>query len=184
MARTRRWLVGLDRSELGFLALTEALHVASERGGEVHALFVWQPLGDATNLYAGPADPALEYELDRLAPLVRAHVEGFAERTGGAPSVILHGVVGPAAEALVTVAAALDADAIFIGTHGRTGLKRLVLGSVAEEVVRKAGCPVHVARERVHEVDARWPTHHFERSIRGSVTAPIADVVQGPGSRV
>ncbi len=184
MARTRRWLVGLDRSELGFLALTEALETAADRGGEVHALFVYQPLGDATNLYAGPADPALEHELDRLAPLVHAHVDGFASRTGSAPPVVLHGAIGPAADALITVAATLDADAIFIGTHGRTGLKRLVLGSVAEQVVRKAGCPVHVARERVHEIDARWPTHHYERSIRGSVSAPVAGAVRGPGSRV
>jgi nucleotide-binding universal stress UspA family protein len=48
----------------------------------------------------------------------------------------------PDAEAILTAAAELKADLIVMGTHGRTGVRRLVLGSVAEEVLRKAPCPV------------------------------------------
>jgi nucleotide-binding universal stress UspA family protein len=57
--------------------------------------------------------------------------------------VILHGVIGPAAEALIATAAVLAADAIFVGTHGRTGLRRAFLGS-----------------------ELRWPTHHRQIAIR------------------
>lgn len=50
--------------------------------------------------------------------------------------------LGPACELILRVAGELDADLIVVGTHGRRGLKRLVLGSVAERVVRLARAPV------------------------------------------
>jgi universal stress protein A len=49
---------------------------------------------------------------------------------------------GTAAEEIIRVAADHNCDMIVMGTHGRTGLGRLMMGSVAEEVVRKAACPV------------------------------------------
>jgi universal stress protein A len=49
---------------------------------------------------------------------------------------------GPAPGVILDVAAETKADLIVMGTHGRTGIGRLVLGSVAEEVLRKAPCPV------------------------------------------
>lgn len=160
--RVRRYIVGLDR-ELGMVALDHALTVATPQEAEVHAIFVYQPLGDATNLYAGPADPAMEYELERLAPLVRERVARFGP---DAPVVILHGIVGPAAASLVACAAVLNADMIYVGTHGRTGIKRALLGSVAEHVARTAGCPVTVVRERDHDTELRWPTHHKQVAVR------------------
>jgi universal stress protein A len=49
---------------------------------------------------------------------------------------------GSAAEEIISVAADHNCDLIVMGTHGRTGLGRLMMGSVAEDVVRKASCPV------------------------------------------
>jgi nucleotide-binding universal stress UspA family protein len=49
------------------------------------------------------------------------------------------------------VAKTVNADVIVISTHGRTGLKHVLLGSVAEHVIRHAPCPVLVVREREHE---------------------------------
>ena len=49
---------------------------------------------------------------------------------------------GPAADQITCYANENDIDLIVIGTHGRTGLKRVVMGSVAEAVVRRAECPV------------------------------------------
>lgn len=49
---------------------------------------------------------------------------------------------GPPADRIVEYAAKYQVDLIVMGTHGRTGLKRLLMGSVAEAVVRKAHCPV------------------------------------------
>jgi nucleotide-binding universal stress UspA family protein len=49
---------------------------------------------------------------------------------------------GDAAPEILRVAHEIDADLIVMGTHGRTGLRRLLMGSVAEQIVRKAPCPV------------------------------------------
>jgi nucleotide-binding universal stress UspA family protein len=56
-------------------------------------------------------------------------------------------VGGEPAEEIVRLAGELKCDLIVLGTHGRTGLPRLVLGSVAEQVVRKAPCPVLTVKE-------------------------------------
>jgi universal stress protein A len=55
-------------------------------------------------------------------------------------------VVGSPADEIVKVAAAEHVDLIVIATHGRTGLSHLVMGSVAERVVRTAPCPVMTIR--------------------------------------
>ena len=53
-----------------------------------------------------------------------------------------HLIEGEAATEILRAAEEMNADVIFMGTHGRTGLARLVMGSVAEQVVRRAPCPV------------------------------------------
>ena len=55
-------------------------------------------------------------------------------------------VFGPTAATIVERAAALSADLIVMGTHGRGGVAHLLMGSVAERVVRTAGCPVLTTR--------------------------------------
>ncbi len=55
---------------------------------------------------------------------------------------------------IVQMAASLRADLVVVGTAGRTGVARLALGSVAEQVVRHAGCPVLVARPKSYEARA------------------------------
>ena len=56
---------------------------------------------------------------------------------------------GPPAPTILRVAAQAKADVIVLGTHGRTGLGRLIMGSVAEQVVRKAPCPVLTVKNPV-----------------------------------
>jgi nucleotide-binding universal stress UspA family protein len=58
-----------------------------------------------------------------------------------------HLVLGTPAEDIVRVANEKNVDLIVIGTHGRTGLKRVLMGSVAEAVMRRAGCPVLTLKE-------------------------------------
>ncbi len=60
-------------------------------------------------------------------------------------------VEGSAADALVRLADELKCDLIVMGTHGRSGLPHVLLGSVAEKVVRKAGCPVLTVRPSDHK---------------------------------
>ncbi|MBN9522841.1 universal stress protein [bacterium] len=61
---------------------------------------------------------------------------------------------GEAAHEILTVAADAAVDLIVMGTHGRGGLPRLVLGSVAESVMRKAPCPVLTVRTPAHAAHA------------------------------
>jgi nucleotide-binding universal stress UspA family protein len=56
---------------------------------------------------------------------------------------------GYAATEIVRIAAEIHCDMIVMGTHGRSGLGRLLLGSVAEEVLRKASCPVLTVKARM-----------------------------------
>ena len=74
-------------------------------------------------------------EIERTSTvLTNAHVERVVE-------------VGDAAPAICRVAERLGVDAIVVGSHGRTGLARIFLGSVSEHVVRHAPCPVLVVRD-------------------------------------
>lgn len=66
-----------------------------------------------------------------------------------ASRVELHAVENAdAADGILDFAEKVRADVILIGTHGRSGLSRVLVGSVAEKVVRSAGCSVHVVREK------------------------------------
>jgi nucleotide-binding universal stress UspA family protein len=75
-------------------------------------------------------------ELDRLAGRVRS---------AGVP-VSTRSVVGPNDAEICRYAEEMGADLIVMGTHGRTGLRHVLLGSVAEKVVRRAPCPVLTVR--------------------------------------
>jgi nucleotide-binding universal stress UspA family protein len=58
---------------------------------------------------------------------------------------------GSASPEIIALAKSMPADLIVISTHGRSGIKHVLLGSVAEDVVRRAPCPVLVVREREHD---------------------------------
>ena len=83
---------------------------------------------------------------------LRASSMASLERLSGARAPIAkfgHLIVEPgdAREAILKLAETLHADLIVMGSHGRSGLSRLVLGSVAESVVRRAPCPVLIVRD-------------------------------------
>lgn len=79
--------------------------------------------------------------LRRLAALVRA-----AREAGLRASPLL--VEGPPAAAIVRAASRKKVGLLILGTHGRTGVQRMLIGSVAERVVRTANCPVLTVRPR------------------------------------
>ncbi len=75
-----------------------------------------------------------------------------AARTRFAGTITGHLSGGEPWRAIVQTASNLRADLVIVGTAGRTGIARVVLGSVAEKVVRQAGCPVLVVRPKEHHV--------------------------------
>ena len=86
--------------------------------------------------------------VDELEAAITSDMEGYLARVTAAglagEIAVVHGV--PFQEILDT-AKARQVDLIVMGTHGRTGLSHVLLGSVAEKVVRLAPCPVLVARQ-------------------------------------
>lgn len=154
-------LAAIDMREGSPLALSRAIDLASqEEGGEVHAIAVNEP---PPAVVIPPVVPTPEQlaapDPGRLADFARSQLDDFARRRPGfrLPPVEVHTALGYAPDEIVWLAAHVDADVIVLATHGRRGLKRLLLGSVAEKVVRLAGCPVFVVREKQHHADWRVP---------------------------
>ncbi|WP_121823083.1 universal stress protein [Halostella salina] len=131
-------LVPTDGSEGSRRAIEHAVAVADEVDATVHALFVV----DATE-YRALGGAALE-TIETSGREGLAAVEKAAERADvEVETEVRRGEVDSEILAAVTDT---DADAIVMGTHGRTGLDRVLLGSVTERVVREATVPVITVR--------------------------------------
>lgn len=152
-----RWLVGHDFSPSGERAAEVAATDLSRLGGELHLIHVYSVPSVPLSYEWGPADGLLasprDLETALKADVVRS-VEDAAERLRERfPDVEVFTQVhaGRPAEALLAAAEELGADRIVVGTAGRTGLSHLLLGSVAERVVRLASCPVLVVKGPPHD---------------------------------
>jgi nucleotide-binding universal stress UspA family protein len=112
-------------------------------GAELHLLHAIDTASEADRATLG------ETPTDRQARHQK-HLDRAVQRLHelGVPRPLEHLIEGTPRTVVLDVAAVLEADLILVGTHGRTGLNRLLLGSVAEGIVRSAHCPVLVAREK------------------------------------
>ena len=144
--RIHNILCPIDFSEGSRRALDHAVTLARWYHARVSALHVY-PLSIPVYgvSYAGPEglQPVLLTELERQQLLSRLEAEVVEDRA--ATRLTIETVLDEAAnvpEAIVSRARTTSADLIVIGTHGRSGFERLMLGSVAEKVLRKAACPV------------------------------------------
>lgn len=157
MTEIIRIVAGIDLSSTADLALEKAFEVASkEERAEVHAIQVVQHLGDFVQMDL-PQTPAYRLPLGEAQEKLEAHVGAllaeWQSRTGRSFSrCVTHLSVEFPAAAITQLGVDLDADLIIVGTHGRQGFQRLVLGSVAEAVVRMARCPVLVVRPKQAEL--------------------------------
>jgi universal stress protein A len=149
MPAYRRILWPTDLSPLAKAALPHALALAMESGGELIILHVlptpaaygypgiaWLPWDQVEKANRAVGERAL----DRLEKEIKAHH----------PALRLQRVLatGVAFEQILKSARQFKCDLVVLATHGRTGLKHVLLGSVAENVVRRAPCPVLAVRPR------------------------------------
>lgn len=140
-----RILVATDFSESADDALAYAVTLAGQVGATVHLIHVFDD-PDTTRLYSEvyvPMPPEMRAALladIRRQLATRTTAPGHEKVT----TDVLTGV--PAAQAIVEAASQNQCDLIVMGTHGRHGMAHLLLGSVAERVVRTAACPVLVVR--------------------------------------
>jgi nucleotide-binding universal stress UspA family protein len=135
-------LAAIDFSEASDLVVEHALAMAKQVAArEIHFLNVRIPADDAADREARQ----LEFQ-EWLDARVRSN--GSLPQT---VKVVAHEAIGNPAEVIVEMAGDLLASAVVVGTHGRKGFQRMVLGSVAETVVRNVGCPVLVVRPPMHD---------------------------------
>ncbi|HEX7744100.1 MAG TPA: universal stress protein [Micromonosporaceae bacterium] len=129
-------VVGVDGSPGGQRALDWAAREAAGRGGTVQAVTAWR--WDGIESGPGTATSPAE-ERSRAVALLEGEIRALSTR-GANPPVASEVVEGRAADVLT--AAARAADLLVLGSHGHSRLRHTVLGSVSEECVRKATCPV------------------------------------------
>jgi nucleotide-binding universal stress UspA family protein len=139
-----RILCATDLSRASASAWTFARRLAGATGADVVLLYVLAPLPSPTE---GLVDPATADRLvSRAREQARADLEQYAGTAEPGLVVTARVVAGPVATAIVTTAEQEGADLVVVGTHGRSGLDRLLLGSVAEQVIHLATRPVVTVR--------------------------------------
>ena len=139
----------VDFSEASREALRLASALAADRGSALHALHVVEWPTSLPPYLVGVALPALPEILERAqAELARFVADlGAAEAGGeGVVTAVRVRLGGLAASAVADYAREVAAGLVVLSTHGRTGIGRLLLGSVTERVVRLAPCPVLTVR--------------------------------------
>lgn len=140
MATFKKIIVPIDFSDTSLHALDYAIEMAKKLGASVTVMHAFElPIfGFPDGALVASAEVAARITDGAIAGL-KAAIE--ARKNAGVPleSALRQGPADEEVEALVK---ATGADLIVIGTHGRRGLARALLGSVAEKVVRTASCPV------------------------------------------
>jgi len=141
----QHFLVPVDFSEDANQAVKYASDLASKLGARVTLLHVIQllPLGSGDMSMTVPYSYIQDLEANTTSRM-QAYLERVTAAGLEGEIAVVHGV--PFQEILET-AKTQQVDLIIMGTHGHTGLQHVLLGSVAEKVVRLAPCPVLVVRQ-------------------------------------
>jgi nucleotide-binding universal stress UspA family protein len=138
----KRILVPVDGSATSNKGLDEAIKLARAAGAKIRLLHVV----DDTLAFSSPDGAGANYVLDALRSSGRQALERAGDRVRRAKleaeSTLIENFTGRVAEAIVDQAKRWRADLIVMGTHGRRGVNRLLIGSSAELVVRSSTLPV------------------------------------------
>ena len=151
----KKILVPIDGSATAANGLDEAIKVAQLTGASLRLIHVIELLNFTTCI-----EPVGIYASDAIAVMTKAGAEVLeqgrfhaAAKGIEAETALLDNLSLRVSEHVIEQAKTWNADLIVIGTHGRRGVGRLMLGSDAEEIVRRA--PVPVLLVRAPEVEAR-----------------------------
>jgi nucleotide-binding universal stress UspA family protein len=154
----RRILVPHDMSEQATSALKVAVELAAESKGKVfvlHALPPFQPVGGGMAVGEIP----IWFPPDELVAQEREQLQGLVAHEVGKSGVAYECAVEVGDPYTEIIAAAHKADVIVMATTGRTGLAHLVIGSVAEKVVRHSPIPVLTIRPSPARSTSDKPAH-------------------------
>ncbi len=151
MIKLQRILLPTDFSEFSAAARMYACAFADQFQAELHVLHVIQDLAPLVPEPGAALAPPLDY-LRELELNAQAMLERALDAQWSVGKKIVKAVrQGPPFLEIIHYAQETNIDLIVIGTHGRSGLAHMLMGSVAEKVVRKAPCPVLTVRHPEHE---------------------------------
>jgi nucleotide-binding universal stress UspA family protein len=147
------YIVALDGTAAAEHVLEVACGLGNALGGaaELHLLHVLAMTPPSAAAAMGPIIAPTDLldagrgVLDTASAYAAAHFSG---------RILGHLSAGEPSREITQLASSLRADLVVVGTAGKTGIKRLALGSVAEKVVRHAGCPVLVVRPKDYHARA------------------------------
>lgn len=146
-AAIRHILCPLDVSDTSEFALTYAARLARKLGARITALHVFEL---PTDIFPDDVIPMRDEVEAKLRTMREQDAQQMLERcTGGVESELIT-ATGQPHDVICEQAAQLGVDMIVMGTHGRRALGRLMLGSVAEHVLRESRVPVMTIRKPGH----------------------------------
>ncbi|AGK56536.1 UspA protein [Hyphomicrobium denitrificans 1NES1] len=140
-------LIATDGSELSKKAVEQGLSLAKSLGAKVTAVTVTEPFAASV-----PIEVALVFSAEEYEKAVRSSAENILQSVSavmaasGIPCETVHVKNQYPADGILDTAQARGCDLIVMGSHGRRGLSRLVLGSQANRVVTQSAVPVLICR--------------------------------------
>lgn len=138
----RKILIAVDQGPIAVRAADVGIELARSLDAEIAVIHTYEPpVVYGTDIGVPPAELATMAREEAARVLL-----GFRQRQSLEPAVSEFLEIGKPAEEIVKTAKSWPADLIVIGSHGRSGVNRVLLGSVAEAVTRNAPCPVLIVR--------------------------------------
>jgi nucleotide-binding universal stress UspA family protein len=164
----KRVLLPLDGSELAEVVFSYATQLAARMGMDLVLLHVADP-------HERDLIPLHRAYVERAAETLRREAEELQKKTGIEPKsggVTARGeiAVGHPGEQILECAVRHNIDLILLSTHGRSGIRRWALGSIADKILRASDVPVWLVRAGVREeiVQDKWPTMTLLVPLDGS----------------
>jgi nucleotide-binding universal stress UspA family protein len=133
-------LVPTDGSDQANAAIDHAGDIARKHGSTVHLLYVADTNRDSVTALGGEVVDALEQEGERIIERAADHLDAGLDAVEAVET-------GDPVKTILDYADLVGADLIVMGTHGRRGIDRYLLGSTTERVVRLSSVPVLTVRE-------------------------------------
>ena len=171
--RLRSLLVPLDGSSVAEQALPLAVAIAERARCKIKLVLVHQPL---PGIEPGPAYTKMELAVGKAnRDYLRSVVARYRERLGRALSSAV--LEGPVAATLARYGRELSSDLLVMTTHGRGGIRRAWLGSVADQLIRTSEVPTLVVRAHDHDLTPSVDLGEIMVPLDGS---PLAEAVLEP----
>lgn len=136
-------LVPIDFSDVSNLVIAEAMQLAGAFHAKIWLIYIAEPEPAFVGYEAGPKTVREEvaHEYHEEHKKIQSHASVLRDTGVDAEALLVQGGI---VDSIVGQAEKLDAAMIVMGSHGRTALKRVVMGSIAEGVLRCAPCAVHI----------------------------------------